>query len=50
MRGEGDEQRIDLDKQNFSDMLTQIECREYIYKVPSWITSLTKKRDTGNHG
>ena len=42
----GDAQKVDLDKLDFTDVLNQIEKREYICKVPSWITSLMKKRES----
>ena len=36
---------IELDKFDFSDMLTQVERRDYNAKVPSWITKLIKQRE-----
>ena len=38
----GDPDAIELDKLDFSDMLQQVERREYNSKVPSWITKLIK--------
>ena len=41
----GDPERVDTDKLDFSDMMQQIECREYNTKVPIWIRKLVKKRE-----
>ena len=41
----GDHATIDMDKLDFSDILQQVERREYICKVPHWITRLMKAKD-----
>ena len=41
----GDAEQIDLDKLDFSDMLQQVERREYNCKAPSWIQKLIKLRE-----
>ena len=41
----GDPDAIELDKLDFSDMLQQVERREYNSKVPSWITKLINSRE-----
>ena len=53
----GDAKNIDTAKLDFTDMLEQIERREYHTKVPSWIRKIMKKkekkssdRDTKRHG
>lgn len=40
-----DPEDIELDKLDFSDMLTQVERREYNAKVPAWIQKLIKQRE-----
>ena len=41
----GNHELIDLDKLDFSDILQQVERREYICKVPHWITRLMKLKE-----
>ena len=40
----GDEGKIDLGKLNFTEM--QIEQRDWITKIPSWIRKLTKRKES----
>ena len=42
----GDEGNIDLGKLNFTEMQNQIEQRDWITKIPSWIKKLTKRKES----
>ena len=44
----GDVSIIDTDKLDFSDMLEQVERREYVAKSPAWIRKLLKKKEKKN--
>ena len=41
----GDPDKIDIHKLDFSDIMEQVERREYNSKIPSWIRKLVKKQE-----
>ena len=41
----GEESRIDSKKLDFTDMMEEVERREYTGKTPAWIRKLTKKKE-----
>ena len=41
----GDPDKIDIHKLDFSDIMEQVERREYNSKIPSWIKKLVKKQE-----
>ena len=41
----GNHDQIDINKLDFSDIMDQVERREYMCKVPHWITKLVKLRE-----
>ena len=41
----GDPDKIDIHKLDFSDIMEQVERREYNSKIPSWIRKLIKKQE-----
>ena len=41
----GEKSQIDLERLNFSDMMQQVEQREYSCKPPVWLANLVKSRE-----
>ena len=41
----GDKTKIDVERLNFSDILKQVEKREYTFKAPMWLSNLVKSRE-----
>ena len=39
-----------MEKLNFSDIMDQVERREYVFKNPTWITKLVKKKEKPGQG
>ena len=41
----GDKNKVDVERLNFSDILQQVEKREYTFKAPMWLSTLVKSRE-----